>query len=217
MVSRKVWDAVKNGTHVRQRRSRKLSLLGRLFERDMGRCRYCGRECKLAKPKKGLPPAGAMATVDHITPVSRGGSSDMWNLALACWSCNNKKKDLTKAEFENAVRNGYVRLGVGKVKEKKEKPHGYENLPASRKKTLRAAEPVKGFTTTLGEAADALKVLARQKGCEDTGGEGAPVRASWELVLGDCGDVGSVSWSGPVEIGCCDDDASAEGVEGEEG
>jgi hypothetical protein len=31
--------------------------------------------------------------VEHIIPVSRGGSSDEWNLALACRACNIFKSD----------------------------------------------------------------------------------------------------------------------------
>lgn len=31
--------------------------------------------------------------VEHIIPVSRGGSNDEWNLALSCHSCNIFKSD----------------------------------------------------------------------------------------------------------------------------
>lgn len=41
-------------------------------------CVYCG---------------GPGGTVDHIDPVSRGGSGDMDNLAAACQSCNSSKKE----------------------------------------------------------------------------------------------------------------------------
>lgn len=42
------------------------------------RCRNCASEGKL--------------TVDHIVPVSKGGSSHHWNLAPLCGSCNSKKR-----------------------------------------------------------------------------------------------------------------------------
>jgi 5-methylcytosine-specific restriction endonuclease McrA len=35
------------------------------------------------------------ATVDHITPRSKGGASGHPNFALACFPCNNRKEDLT--------------------------------------------------------------------------------------------------------------------------
>lgn len=30
-------------------------------------------------------------TIDHIVPVSRGGTNDLWNLQTLCRSCNSKK------------------------------------------------------------------------------------------------------------------------------
>lgn len=35
----------------------------------------------------------AAFTMDHIVPWSQGGSSDMDNLALACFPCNRRKSD----------------------------------------------------------------------------------------------------------------------------
>ena len=32
-------------------------------------------------------------TVDHIIPISKGGSDDLDNLALACFHCNRHKSD----------------------------------------------------------------------------------------------------------------------------
>lgn len=32
-------------------------------------------------------------TVDHIVPVSLGGSDDEWNLQAACRTCNGKKSN----------------------------------------------------------------------------------------------------------------------------
>ena len=38
-------------------------------------------------------------TVDHIVPVSRGGSNGPENIVLACWECNMAKKDQSLEEF----------------------------------------------------------------------------------------------------------------------
>ncbi len=39
------------------------------------------------------------ATVDHRIPCSRGGNDGIDNLALACWGCNNRKRERTVSEF----------------------------------------------------------------------------------------------------------------------
>jgi hypothetical protein len=49
-----------------------------------GDCAYCG----------GMP-----AVVDHIMPLSRGGTDDRANLAPACRACNMEKLDFTPAEY----------------------------------------------------------------------------------------------------------------------
>ena len=36
-------------------------------------------------------------TVDHIIPVTKGGTDDEENLALACFHCNRRKSDLVAA------------------------------------------------------------------------------------------------------------------------
>ena len=52
-----------------------------------GECHYC---------KKRFTP-GAL-TMDHIVPVSRGGTSTRGNVVPACKACNNAKRCLTPAE-----------------------------------------------------------------------------------------------------------------------
>jgi 5-methylcytosine-specific restriction endonuclease McrA len=52
----------------------------RLFARDRQVCAYCGSHF----PDSEL-------TVEHITPVSRGGRHDWTNVVTACRSCNTRK------------------------------------------------------------------------------------------------------------------------------
>lgn len=54
-----------------------------VFERDKFRCVYCGLGAK----------DGAILNVDHIMPVSKGGSSEIDNLQTLCRACNNGKAD----------------------------------------------------------------------------------------------------------------------------
>jgi 5-methylcytosine-specific restriction endonuclease McrA len=54
--------------------------------RDGYACRYCGTTTRRLE-------------LDHIHPLSRGGSNDNDNLALACGSCNASKNNLTLDEW----------------------------------------------------------------------------------------------------------------------
>lgn len=51
-----------------------------IFIRDEGNCYMC--ESKVDSGKFEL---------DHLIPVSRGGSSDVWNLAVSCPPCNRSR------------------------------------------------------------------------------------------------------------------------------
>jgi 5-methylcytosine-specific restriction endonuclease McrA len=50
-----------------------------------GMCEYCGREASLE--------------LDHIVPVSRGGKSEIGNMAAACRKCNRSKSDKLPDEW----------------------------------------------------------------------------------------------------------------------
>ena len=58
--------------------------LDAVFKKSRGRCRECGRQHKRADH-------GKTWQVDHIFPVSQGGTDDLNNLAVACNPCNNSK------------------------------------------------------------------------------------------------------------------------------
>ena len=60
----------------------KKKLRARLYKRARGKCALCGRII----PK-------TEATIDHVIPLSKGGTWDRWNLQLACRSCNGEKGD----------------------------------------------------------------------------------------------------------------------------
>lgn len=57
--------------------------------RDCGqRCVYCATELDLNE-----------ATLDHVHPLSRGGTNDPGNLVAACGPCNRMKGDMLPIEF----------------------------------------------------------------------------------------------------------------------
>ncbi len=61
-------------------------------KRDRNRCVYCRAPFRRTRP----------TAIDHRVPISRGGTNDVANLALACTgsrSCNTRKSAHTDIEF----------------------------------------------------------------------------------------------------------------------
>jgi 5-methylcytosine-specific restriction endonuclease McrA len=61
--------------------------------RDEYACQYCGRHTE-----------HEAATVDHVTPRSRGGRSTFENLVCCCSPCNARKKDRLPSEAGMQLR-----------------------------------------------------------------------------------------------------------------
>ncbi|MEO1503139.1 MAG: HNH endonuclease [Pseudomonadota bacterium] len=60
-----------------------------VIQRDGYRCAYCEKQCYSPH-------------VDHIVPVSRGGTHDLSNLTVACPACNLSKGDKLLSEWREA-------------------------------------------------------------------------------------------------------------------
>ena len=60
-----------------------------VFERDECRCQYCGVFCVDVND----------LTVDHIVPISYGGTHKADNLRTACKSCNSGRRNESIDEF----------------------------------------------------------------------------------------------------------------------
>ena len=54
----------------------------RVFKRDAFKCQYCGR----------TPPVVTLE-LDHVIPVSKGGTDDTVNLVTSCFDCNRGKSN----------------------------------------------------------------------------------------------------------------------------
>lgn len=66
----------------RKRKSTGKRLRFSVFARDNFTCRYCGRQSDKVE-----------LVIDHLIPVSRGGTNDQENLITACVECNQGKAD----------------------------------------------------------------------------------------------------------------------------
>lgn len=60
-----------------------------IMNRDGFRCRYCGRS----------PEDGVVLEIDHVVPISAGGTYDVCNLVTTCRECNLGKRDTILEAF----------------------------------------------------------------------------------------------------------------------
>jgi len=94
---------IKPSTEKKKRQKRKsieLSVMSAIWDKTDGRCWYCGHALN---PWKNF-------TVDHIQPLSSGGTDDISNLAPCCYRCNSIKGthgDLENLRNELAQREGF--------------------------------------------------------------------------------------------------------------
>ena len=73
----------------------------RILQKTNHRCWYCG--CPLVKGQPWGEYAAGRQSIDHLTPISRGGSDDDDNLVAACSLCNGRKGTRTLEEFRSHV------------------------------------------------------------------------------------------------------------------
>lgn len=72
------------------RRERRLAI----YLRDGLACSYCGAT---------VEEDGVVLSLDHVIPVSKGGTNRSSNLVTACRKCNSVRGDRDVAEFAQAV------------------------------------------------------------------------------------------------------------------
>ena len=60
-----------------------------IYLRDGLQCTYCLREIL------ELHAGGEFLTLDHVTPLTRGGDHSEWNVVTSCYHCNEIKQDRT--------------------------------------------------------------------------------------------------------------------------
>lgn len=86
---------IKNDRRIKKMQSRKHDTditLEKLFKRDGGVCYLCGRVCDWKDMVDGNA-GDRYPSIDHVVPISKGGTHTWGNIKLACRKCNWKKGD----------------------------------------------------------------------------------------------------------------------------
>lgn len=109
-----------------------------IFKRDDFKCQYCGAES----------PA-VVLEVDHIMPISKGGSNDRHNLITACFDCNRGKG---KSKLSERTKKINVEDNLDLEIESKAQVEAYEKfLKAKSAKVNRAIKSLKDYWIYLND------------------------------------------------------------------
>jgi 5-methylcytosine-specific restriction endonuclease McrA len=86
------------------------------FKRKFSRrCFYCGVTLVTQAPPQGQPLPDNKLTCDHIYPRVKGGKDGKSNTIHACHKCNQQKRDMTLADFRQAIIGGKNPLFFGEL------------------------------------------------------------------------------------------------------
>jgi len=90
---------IKNYAHKRrslQKKKLPINFLNKLLDNQKNKCFYCNTELTNYK------------CIEHLTPISKGGDNDIYNLVYSCKSCNSKKRQKTLEQY--AIKNKQLHL-----------------------------------------------------------------------------------------------------------
>jgi 5-methylcytosine-specific restriction endonuclease McrA len=71
----------------------------KIYKTDGPKCIWCGQDTALINKGNNL-----FATLEHLIPVSWGGTDEVRNLAISCRDCNIKKADKIGVLNEKVAR-----------------------------------------------------------------------------------------------------------------
>lgn len=71
-----------------------------IYARDHHRCQFCGK-----KAGAGHKLRISDLTFDHVTPRSKGGKTNWYNIVTACQDCNTRKADRTPRQAGMSLLN----------------------------------------------------------------------------------------------------------------
>lgn len=72
-----------------------------LVSRDGTKCSFCLKELDFSPIERDCKDKKDFATLEHLLPLSRGGSHTLDNVVMLCWSCNSRKNNKTVEEYYN--------------------------------------------------------------------------------------------------------------------
>lgn len=81
-----LWDIRQRIAPQRDGRYIPVAMRRAIMQRDRLTCRHCQRP-----GTADVGPDGRGWHIDHITPLSKGGQTALYNLALSCATCNQRK------------------------------------------------------------------------------------------------------------------------------
>ena len=88
-------NRIKNDRRIRRMKSRVHDndiTLEKLFSRDKGVCYLCGKPCDWSDVVDGNA-SDRYPSIDHVVPISKGGTHTWSNVKLACRRCNTEKSN----------------------------------------------------------------------------------------------------------------------------
>jgi 5-methylcytosine-specific restriction endonuclease McrA len=99
-------DFADMGENPKQRRAIPKGVRFEVLKRDSFKCQYCGATAP-----------DVLLVIDHINPVSNGGSDDITNLITSCAPCNSGKSDKTLDDRSFIAKS---RQGMEQLQERRE-------------------------------------------------------------------------------------------------
>jgi 5-methylcytosine-specific restriction endonuclease McrA len=144
-----------------------------VWERDGGKCVFCGSEDSIE--------------YDHKHPVSKGGNSEASNIQLLCRPCNRKKRTKTAEQLGTHAQPGLDTRTTETEAEKRQRERqkradDFKTFYAAYPKKRAPADAEKAFAKVDVDLAILLNAISEQSASQDwrkEGGRYIPYPATW--------------------------------------
>lgn len=72
----------------------------KLYQEQDGLCHWCKKDMRDDVPEDHPD----RVTLDHVMPISKGGTNDLSNLVAACFACNQERKNVPPEIPQDTVK-----------------------------------------------------------------------------------------------------------------